>query len=485
MKMDSATTKILKKFEQISSIPRCSKKEAKIAAWVENWADQAGYAVRKDAVGNMCITLPASPGHETAPVIVIQGHLDMVCVKTETSDHDFDKDPIRLATEEDWLTADQTTLGADNGIAIAMALALAENTELQRPPIELLFTVDEESGLIGANKMEPGFVSGKILLNLDSEEEGEFTVGCAGGKDTLLTLGLEFSPSAEDWEVMRLSVQGLRGGHSGIDIGKHRGSANKLLARALHALSRSAKIRLGDINGGITHNAIARDAHALVMVEDGRQTALQSCIDDFSAAAMEEYAKTEPDLAVTLSPAAKDETAADCLTERATQRIIQLLMALPHGVARMSAAIPGLVETSNNLATIKTADTKLEILSSQRSSSMSRLAEITARIESIAALAGATISHENSYPAWPPNMQSALIDRCKSLYMRMFDKEPLIQTIHAGLECGLIGAKHPGMDMISFGPTIENPHSPHERLHIPSIAKTWEFLVALLASYTE
>ena len=483
--MDSATAHILEKFEQISSIPRCSKKEAKIVEWVENWADQAGYAVRKDAAGNMCITLPASAGSENAPVIVVQGHLDMVCVKTETSDHNFDSDPIRLLTKGDWLTADQTTLGADNGIAIAMALALAENTEIQRPPIELLFTVDEESGLIGANKMESGFVSGKLLLNLDSEEEGEFTVGCAGGQDTLLKLALDFSPVAEDWQVMRLSVQGLRGGHSGIDIGKHRGSANKLLARALHAVNKSAQIRIVNINGGITHNAIARDAHALIVVEPGRQAAVQACVNDFSTTATEEYGKIEPNLVVALAPAGKDEAASNCLSPGATRTTIGLLMALPHGVADMSAEIAGLVETSNNLATIKTTADKLEILSSQRSSSMSRLAEITARIESIAALAGAAIVHENSYPAWPPNMQSALIDRCKALYNQLFEKEPLIQTIHAGLECGLIGAKHPGMDMISFGPTIENPHSPHERLHIPSIAKTWEFLVALLASYTK
>jgi len=480
-----ATEKILALFEKISSIPRCSKKEQKICAWLAAWADQSGYAHRKDKAGNRCITIPATPGHENAPGIVIQGHLDMVCVKTEASSHDFDNEPIRLIQKKDWLTADQTTLGADNGIAIAMALALVEDNTVTRPPLELLFTVDEESGLIGARDLESGFVTGRILLNVDSEEEGEFTVGCAGGADTLLTLSLNFMSPENGGSIYRLTVSGLRGGHSGIDIDKHRGSANKLLARALHELNRSFRMQIVSIDGGITHNAIARDAHAIFYNESGQQEAMQTVVGDFEKTAQIEYGKTEPELAITIEPAAKTAESNGVLSDADTGRVIQLLMALPHGVARMSADIAGLVETSNNLATIKMSRTDLQVLTSQRSSSMSRLAEITAAIESIAALAGASTTHENSYPAWPPKMDSALIDRCKTVYTQLYGKKPLIQTIHAGLECGLIGSKHPGMDMISFGPTIENPHSPGERMHIPSVGKTYDFLVALVESYAK
>lgn len=483
--MHPATKIILDKFEQISSIPRCSKKEQKISEWLTSWADSCGYAYRKDKAGNICITVPGASGTKNADGVVIQGHMDMVCVKTEASTHDFDKDPIRTIQEDEWVTADQTTLGADNGIAIAMALALVEDKNVKRPPIELLFTVDEESGLIGARDLEPGFVTGKILLNVDSEEEGEFTVGCAGGQDTLSTLPLKFEPPTDGRENFRLSVAGLRGGHSGIDIDKNRASANKLLARALHILKTSFNMEIVSIDGGITHNAIARDAHAILSADSDWIEAMQECINDFEKTARIEYAKTEPELRIAIKPAEDKSESNRVLSDTDTVRVIQLLMAIPHGVIRMSADINGLVETSNNLATIRTADDNLKILTSHRSSAMSRLAEITTSIESIAALAGAATTHENSYPAWPPNMDSALIQRCKKVYRELYQKDPVIQTIHAGLECGLIGAKHPGMDMISFGPTIENPHSPNERMHIPSLGKTYDFLVALVESYAE
>ena len=483
--MDANTSQIMDIFSQISAIPRCSKNEAQISQWLHRWADGKGFTVRTDSAGNMVIAVPATKGSENKPAVVIQGHMDMVCEKAKGAVHDFSKDPIRLVIDGEWLTADQTSLGADNGIALAYALAIAEDPKILHPPLELLFTVDEESGLLGAKAMSNEFVEGRLLLNIDSEEEGVFTVGCAGGQDTRLVLDLPFSAIAKKDSVLRLRVSGLRGGHSGVDIHKQRASANRLLARVLNQYMRIGRYRLLSINGGTTHNAIARDAEACLSITADQIPMFEAHVVEMETVMRAEYQATDPDITLNVTPHDASSSVRTALSETDTGKVVNLLMALPHGVAAMSNDIDGLVETSNNLAVVTTKNHSLQILSSQRSSVMSRLAEITAQIVAMAELSGATTVDENDYPAWSPNMASPLLDRCKSVYQQLFSDPPEVQTIHAGLECGLIGAKHSGMDMISFGPTIQNPHSPDEKLHIPSIARVWDFLVELLKSYAK
>jgi dipeptidase D len=481
--VNEITEKILEKFSLISAIPRCSKKEEALSRWLAEWAQRRRFALKTDDTGNLCIGIPATANLKTAPTVVLQGHLDMVCVKSETVDHDFSTDPIRPVIDGDWVKAEGTTLGADNGIAVAMALVAAEDDAIEHPPLELLFTVDEESGLIGAKHLDPQLFTGRILLNLDSEEEGVFTVGCAGGEDTRIRLPLQYHSLPDDMGIYQVDVRGLHGGHSGIDIDKNRASANKVMGRILNEISTKADIRIITLRGGVTHNAIAREAQVrfaaeLSDVESVRRRT--ASIDDILRA---EYAGGEPSLEITLAEAPDQNLSERALTPKDTRKVIDLLMALPHGVIRMSADMQGRVETSCNLATLETKDRMLEVLSSQRSSVMSRLSEITARIKAVSALAGGEAIDENAYPAWQPDMASPLLERCRTTYQKLFGRPPVVQTIHAGLECGIIGAKRPGMEMISFGPTIENPHSPQERLHIPSIAQTWDFLVALLKSF--
>jgi dipeptidase D len=480
--MDVDTQKVLKNFHEISAIPRCSKKEQQIARHLEKWAHTHRFEFKKDPSGNLCIRVPGTSNQKTASIVVLQGHLDMVCVKTENADHDFTKDPIRLVYADDWITAAETTLGADNGIAVALAMAVAEDDTVQHPPLELLFTVDEESGLIGAKNLDPHLFEGRLLINLDSETEGVFTVGCAGGEETRIRLAVHPRAVPKGWRQYRIEVGGLHGGHSGIDIHKHRASANKILARILYEISVFSGMRLVDLTGGVTHNAIAREARAVFTCDPKQFDLMRPRITALQKHFQAEY-PAESGLSVSSAEIPEPGSDDRALTAEETLTVAHLLMSLPHGVVRMSADIPTLVETSCNLAMLKTKTGVVEIVSSQRSSVMSRLSEITARIKSIAALAGAETENENAYPAWPPNMASPLLDRCKKVYRELFEKAPIVETIHAGLECGIIGAKRPGMDMISFGPTIENPHSPEERLHIPSVTQTWKFLTALLKSF--
>jgi dipeptidase D len=365
-----------------------------------------------------------------------------------------------------------------------LALTLAEDPAVVHPPLELLFTVDEESGLLGAINLDPGLVDGRILLNIDSEEEGVFTIGCAGGQETRIRLDLQHKTLPFSRYCLDLTINGLRGGHSGIDIHKPRASANVLMARALQAISRVTPIGIVSIKGGTVHNAIARDAAARITCAAEHLEGVQQVVAECRETYQNEYGAGESQLDIRLKEAAPETIADGALTAADTRKAIALLLTLPHGVTRMSLDIEGLVETSNNLATVALSGAGFEILSSQRSAVMSRLAEITARIHAIADLAGATASDGNSYPAWEPSLDSALLHRCKAVYRDRFGRDPMVQTIHAGLECGLIGARKPGMDMISFGPTIENPHSPHERLFVPSVVRVWDFIVHLFASYT-
>ncbi len=476
------TNQILMAFEQISQIPRCSKNEEKIGAWLETWAKEKEFSTQRDSVGNIVIRVPASPGYEAAPVVVLQGHMDMVCEKTPGSTHDFEKDPIQFIYDNGWLKANETTLGADNGIAIAMSMVLALDKQAQHPPLELLFTVDEETGLTGANALDASMLQGRILLNIDSEDEGVFTVGCAGGRDTHMALPLEYTHMPGHFAPFQLKASGMTGGHSGVNIAEGRANAIKVLARTLHQLSHEIDLRITYIGGGTAHNAIPRDAGAILYLSAEEEPRARAMVEQIEKVIQAEYRRTDPGLSLQLNSFDQvyDNRA---MEEESTRRAIAFLLAIPHGVASMSNDMPGLVETSNNLANVRVLDGQLKVLTSQRSSVMSRLSAITHRIEAIAHLAGAEARSSGGYPSWQPNMDSPLLARCLQVYRDLFDKEPKVEAIHAGLECGIIGSKAQGMDMISFGPTLKNPHSPDEKIEIEAIGKVWDFLLALLKSF--
>lgn len=480
--MENVTNTIIDIFEAISAIPRCSKNEAKLAAWLMAWAREHGYPFRSDAAGNLVIQVPASPGMDGRPTVILQGHMDMVCEKTPESAHDFECDPIRVVRDGDWIHADGTTLGADNGIALAMALVLAQDHAVRHPPLELLFTVDEESGLIGAHKLDASLITGRILINIDSEDEGVFTIGCAGGEETLVRLPLVH----EDWpagcDYGRVVVGGLRGGHSGVDIHQPRANANRLLGRLLLKLQERGDVRLVSLAGGSAHNAIPRDASAGVAFPSAQAAAVRDAVKWCEQVFRKEHADTEPNLFVHCE-ALEDALPGAVLGSESALQAVRLLNALPHGVHGMSTRVAGLVETSCNLAIVRIEQDALEIISSQRSSAMSRLDEMTERVTAVAALAGASATRMNHHPAWAPNMQAALLKRCREVYGALYDKEPVVEVIHAGLECGLIGDKVPGMEMISIGPNLRHPHSPDEKLNVPSVGRVYQFLTALLASF--
>jgi dipeptidase D len=481
MDMDAATRRLLDLFEAVSRIPRCSGNEGAISRWLEAWAEARRYPARRDPAGNLVIAVPATPGAESAPTVILQGHMDMVCEKTPQSAHDFNRDPIRIIADGDWLRADDTTLGADNGVALALALAAAEDPAVVHPPLELLFTVEEETGLIGAQKISPGWLTGRLLINLDSEAEGVFTIGCAGGRDLTIRREIRWSPCPDDFEWRRLSIGGLRGGHSGIDIHRHRANATRLLARTLNGQLDSAELRLADITGGTRHNAIPRDAAAWVGGAPERLRALGQRVEERRERFRSEF-PSETGLSMSLVSTAPAESARNAMAPAEAVAVVQLLLALPHGVAEMSPDFADLVQTSNNLGVTRILDGSLSVLTSQRSLIRSGLDAMTEQVCAAAALAGARTSVESEYPPWPPDLDSPLLQHCREVYRGLTGKHPDVRAIHAGLECAVIGNFYPGMDMISIGPTTENAHSPSERLHLPSLMKLWVFLKALLCS---
>ena len=476
--MPSHITKILDFFEQLNAIPRCSGHEAQVRHWLQHWADGLGFESLADDGGNLVVRVPATEGHYGDPILILQGHTDMVCEKTPDSKHDFSKDPIRSHMDQDWLTAGDTTLGADNGIAIAYMMALAEDGDVIRPPLELLFTVDEESGLNGAKLLRPDFVKGKTMINLDSEDEGVFTIGCAGGVDTTLTRTMRFEPVPRDHQAHCLLVGGLKGGHSGIDIDKHRANANKVLARALERISGTCAVRIGSLHGGTRHNAIPRDARTTIWIPSSEATFVREAVKAVESMVRSEYAATDQEIFIRLIADDEGDNLLEALTPEETRHAIRMLLALPNGVAGMASEFEGTVETSCNLATVNLTDGRLSILVSQRSSVMSLLEELRATVHSLAALSGAEVQDANDYPPWQPDTESSVLKRSISVYRRMFDRPPEIRVIHAGLECAVIGDIYSGMDMISFGPTLENAHAPGERLLVPSVEAVWKFLVA-------
>lgn len=481
--MDEKTREILDTFEKISSIPRCSGHEKSIAEWIEKWARKNGLESRSDSVGNVVITIPASKGYENAAGIVFQGHLDMVCEKTPASKHNFSKDPISFVYDGDWLKADSTTLGADNGIGIALCLSIAQDKTLSHPPLELLFTVEEETGLKGAESLQPGFIESTNLINIDSEDEGVFTVGSAGGRMLLLEYPISTEPLPEKFKAYTLQVGGLRGGHSGVDIHKQRGNANKILAETVKLLSGATEIKLLSMKGGSLSNAIPRNSEAVIAFETTRLQTLQGVISDFEKTLQGEYAASDPSICIRLIETDPENVSGSALLQENAKAAIQIVTDLPNGVIGMSSNIEGLVETSNNVATVALNETTMTILCFMRSSVMAKMDDLTSKIESMAKKAGAKIINKGEFPPWEPNMQSPLLAKFQTIYQDLFKKGPQVSVIHAGLECGTIGSKYPGLDMISLGPNIENAHSPDERLYIPSIGKIRELLVSVIESF--
>jgi dipeptidase D len=475
------TDRILEKFEKISSIPRDTKNEAAIRQWLIDWGGAHSLKSRTDAIGNLVIQVPASAGFEERPTLILQGHLDMVCQKTPDSDHDFTLDPIRIIRDGDWLKADRTTLGADNGIAIALMMALVEDETVAHPPLELLLTVEEELGVVGADNLDPSLLTGKILINLDSEDEGVFTIGCAGGGNTYLTLPVTRDSQTSDEIVFELKVGGLQGGHSGDDINKHRANANKLIGRALDKIQRDVPIRLSTLKGGTARNAIPRDAEAVFVCPREMTAKCRDVVHSFEKILQAEHKLTEQNLSLLLVE--KKEAVVSVVSLTDTRKCIQLLMTLPNGVAEMSAEVEGFVETSNNIGVMELKEEGLFIISNQRSSVFSRLEEMALRVEAIGNLAGAKVEQTKPFPAWEPNMDSVLLKKCQQVYEAQFGKSPTINIVHAGLECGIISDRCGGLDSISLGPTIQNPHSPDERMYIPSIEPVWKLLTALVKSF--
>jgi dipeptidase D len=472
-------------FSAMSAVPRPSKREEKIQAHMRQTAEKLGLTHRSDSIGNIVIDVPATPGHEAAPLIVLQGHLDMVCEKNAGTEHDFDQDPIRLELAEDAagaaiVQAAGTTLGADNGIGVCLALAAATEPEVTHGPLEILLTTDEEEGMTGALALDPKLVRGKRLLNLDSEEDHALYIGCAGGCDSTVNWSFPARPTATS-ELYRLRVRGLRGGHSGGDIHEGRGAATKLLVRTLQR-SGQEDLQLIRIDGGSKRNALAREAEALVAGGPGLRQALEQ-----AAAAVTVEGKTEssePGLSIEVEVSSQATTLG--LSARDTNTLLCALVALPHGVLGMHPKVPGLVETSNNLATLHSSldDGNLEISAGMlsRSSSDTRIEETKTQIAAIGALSGARVEHSNAYPGWEPDVSSPLLVTCRQVHQEVFGSEPEVAAIHAGLECGLIGQRLGGMDMISFGPRIEGAHSPDERVWVDSVEKSWRYLKAVLAA---
>ena len=483
--MDPKTRKIIDLFEEISRIPRCSKKEEQISRWLCHWAEQRGYSVTADATGNLVIQVPATAGREKAPVVILQGHMDMVCEKRDDSKHNFATDPIQFVTNGQWLSARDTTLGADNGIAIAMALALVDDPQVSHPPLELLFTVDEETGLTGVKEMDASLLSGRRLINLDSEDEGVFVVGCAGGRDTILRRILETDPLSDNDTLVDIAASGMKGGHSGIDIDKHRANANKVIARLLAAGMQVAPFRLVDVEGGTGRNVIPRASRAVVAIAKGKVHELLEGLQAMADSLKRAYSTTDPDLTIHLEIKEPSPKTAACICPTDTSRLVDLLLALPSGPIEMEWAFPSMVQTSVNLAMVEVDNSELVVTTSQRSSIPFELDMACFTVEAVGRLAGASVQSGKGYPPWPMDRESVLLERCTALYKELFGQDPIIQTMHAGLECGVIGNLCPGMDMISIGPTLENPHSPSERLHLPSVEKVWQLMVALMQSFKD
>lgn len=469
-------------FAQILEIPRPSKKEERIVEYLLNFGKEQGLETLRDEVGNVLIRKPAMPGMEKKKMVVLQSHVDMVCEKNNDVDFDFDHDPIQARIDGEWVKATGTTLGADDGIGVAAQLALLESKDIKHGPIECLFTIDEETGLTGAFGLKPGFLKSTILLNLDSEDDGELFIGCAGGRDTVVEMGYRTEEVPPSYSLLQLTVSGLLGGHSGDDISKGRGNAVKIINRMLWHGTAHFGLRLANFKGGNLRNAIAREAVAQFAIPAASEHSFRDYVAQFTARVKAEYKITEPGLEIACDTTSEIALIMDVKNQ---QKLLNALYACPHGVIAWSAEIPNFVETSTNLASVMFTDTKVVITTSQRSSVESAKDDICNMVASVFHLAGASVKHTDGYPGWKPNPNSMIVDLTSKLYKELFDEEPKVLAIHAGLECGLIGDVYPEMDMISYGPTIKGAHSPDERLLISTVEKFWDLTVKVLEEIPE
>ncbi len=465
-------------FGEIMQIPRPSKHEERISAYLVNWGKEHGLETKSDKLGNVLIRKPASKGYEKSAGVCLQAHMDMVCEKNSSKKFDFMKDPIQPVLDGEWLTADGTTLGADDGIGVAAILAILEDKKIAHPALEALITVDEETGLTGANGLSKSWLKSDILLNFDDEDEGEYCIGCAGGIDTTAEMDYKLVPAVKGHKAFKVKVSGLVGGHSGDDINRGRACANKLLNRILWEGTYKYGMRLATIDGGNLRNAIAREAEALVTVPDDKVRAFKTMVTKMGKAMVFEFRSTEPEMEFEIRDV--KEMPKKLIDKDTQERLVNLLYACAHGVLAMSREIENFVETSTNLASIKMRDGIIHIATSQRSSVESAKMAAAAKMESTFRLAGCRVKHSDGYPGWTPNPDSRVLKVGVEVYKKMYGKEPVVRAIHAGLECGLIGEKYPNMDMISYGPTLRGVHSPDERIEIKTVEMFWNQTLEIL-----
>ena len=470
-------TEIWKRFEELNAVPRPSKKEARVIEFMKSFGQSLGLETIVDSIGNVIIRKPATEAMEDRQGVILQAHLDMVHQKNSDTEFDFESQGIESEIGDDgWLRAKGTTLGADNGIGVASIMALLAADDVAHGPIEGLFTIDEETGMTGAFKLQPGVLTGSILLNTDTEDEGELCIGCAGGVDT--NIELAYTPTKFDSGLaLKISVTGLRGGHSGCEIHLGRGNANKIMNRLLWNTDQQFGLRIGSIDGGSLRNAIPRESFATVVVDSDKADPFKLHIANLVSIIQTELIRTEPDLKVTIQAT---DAPVEVMDNDSQLKLIQSIYAAPCGVIRMSDEMPDLVETSTSLARVKVDSGKAEVQFLTRSSVETARDDLSNMIESTFRLAGASVEHSGGYPGWKPDADSAILGQMVTIYRDLFGVEPKVNAVHAGLECGIIGSVYPGLDMISFGPTIKNPHSPDEKCNIASVGKYWKYLVATL-----
>ena len=470
-------TSVWKYFDEICQVPRASKKEEKIIAYLLETGKKLGLETKRDKIGNIVISKPATKGKEKVTPVIFQSHMDMVCEKNSDTVFNFDTDSIQPFIDGQWIRAKGTTLGADDGIGMAISLALLEDQTIEHGAIECLFTVDEETGLTGAFALENDFLKGKMLLNLDSEDEGQFFIGCAGGKDTVIKIDYEKQAVPADMTPFKITVKGLKGGHSGDDINKGLGNANKILNRVLYEATYSFDAAIAHINAGNLRNAIAREGVAVVTIPNGKSNEFEQFVKTFNKTVKDELFITDPDVEVSI---AKTDMPAFVIDDFTQSDLVDALYACPHGVLAIDQSIDNFVETSTNLASVKMDDKQITVTTSQRSSRESKKEDAANMVAALFGLVNADVEHSDGYPGWSPNPKSEVLTILKRAYINLFKKEPLVLAIHAGLECGIIGEKYPQMDMISYGPTLRGVHSPDERLLIESVPQVWDLTIEFL-----
>jgi dipeptidase D len=469
-----------KNFYSLTQIPRPSKKEEQVRNFVVAFGKNLGLETIVDEVGNVIIRKPATPGMENRKGVILQSHLDMVPQKNSATPHDFEKDPIDAWVDGEWVKARGTTLGADNGIGAAATMAVLEAKDLQHGPVEALFTIDEETGMAGAFGLKSGVLHGDVLLNLDSEDEGELYIGCAGGTNANIVFSYKDVPVPAGMTAFRLNVTGLKGGHSGVDIHLGRGNSNKILNRFMWHAAKKHGLRIASIDGGSLRNAIPRESFAVVVIPEGNKEDFLKCLAKQEGIVRKELSAVEPDLKMEALPAELPKTLVDETTQN---NLFNAVYGCPNGVMRMSNEMTGLVETSTNLAIIKSENGSIRVMCLLRSSVDSAKSDLEQMMQSVFELAGANVVFDGQYPGWKPNPDSPILKTMQDVYQKKWGKIPEIRAIHAGLECGLLGGVYPNWDMISFGPTIRYPHSPDEKVNVETVKKFWEYLVETLKNF--